>query len=72
LDPESTWPLVYCEEIMAFLNVFVVVVVAVCLVWFFKTGFLCVALEPILALALETRLASNYRDPPSSAPECWD
>ena len=24
--------------------------------WFFETGFLCVALEPILALAVDTKL----------------
>jgi hypothetical protein len=40
------------------LGVFVVVVVVVVVVWFFKTGFLCVALA-VLELTLQTELISN-------------
>jgi hypothetical protein len=42
---------------------FVVVFVVVALVWFFETGFLCVALA-VLELTLYTKLARN---PPASA-----
>ena len=38
-------------------------------VWFFKTGFLCVALA-VLEFTLWTRLASNSER--SLPPECWD
>lgn len=30
------------------------------LVWFFETGFLCVALEPVLELGLQTRLIECF------------
>ena len=41
--------------------------------WFFKTGFLCVALEAVLELTLETRLASNsHRSACLCLPSYWD
>jgi hypothetical protein len=41
------------------------------LVWFFETGFLCVALA-ILEFCLETRLASNSETYLPLSSECWD
>ena len=47
---------------------FVVVVLLTYLVGFiFQTGFLCVALEPVLALALVDQAGLGLTDPPTSA-----
>ena len=43
----------------------------VCLFWFFKTGFLCIALA-VLGLTLYTRLALNSEIPLPLPPKCWD